>query len=252
MRGVLVCLLVGCCVVGAVALDERALATCMAEELRPFDSDAFWRRLRGRVPFVTDAAGEGQKKLREEMRREALLGADWREVPVLLSSANSYSQGRRESSLGEYIEGLRTQELDTPANASWYLFGDTRGGRWDELEQLYALPGDSARDDPMLSIGIGGKYSGVSFHTHGPAWGETVIGRKVWFFAPPDERPSFHPNESMLAWTERFLRAETTSSVRVCTVPERSVIYVPSRWWHSTLNLDDYNAFVSTFTREEK
>lgn len=63
-------------------------------------------------------------------------------VQVLLTSSNSYSQGRREGSLGDYLEEHRhlllLQQQDEPvsgrppqqqssSNETWYLFGNHHG-----------------------------------------------------------------------------------------------------------------------------
>jgi oxalate decarboxylase/phosphoglucose isomerase-like protein (cupin superfamily) len=37
---------------------------------------------------------------------------------------------------------------------------------------------------------------------------------------------------------------------RFITVDPGDTIYFPDRWWHATINLDPYTAFVSTFTTE--
>ncbi len=36
----------------------------------------------------------------------------------------------------------------------------------------------------------------------------------------------------------------------VCTAGPGQVLYIPPQWWHATLNMDEYNVFVSVFTQE--
>ena len=36
-----------------------------------------------------------------------------------------------------------------------------------------------------------------------------------------------------------------------CTISFGEALYFPSQWYHATLNLDKYTAFVSTFTDGE-
>jgi hypothetical protein len=61
--------------------------------------------------------------------------------------------------------------------------------------------------------------------------------------------PSFH--------LPRFLPSDPiayqaiNAQVTECTLGPGEVIYIPPNWWHATLNLDEYNAFVSVFTREK-
>ena len=119
---------------------------------------------------------------------------------------------------------------------------------------------------------MGGRGSGVSFHTHGAAMAETIHGLKRWFISPPDLRPHFDPDESQLAWV---LRRESRGGLGAaagaagrgallgqgvaedgdileCTAHEGDVVYVPPMFWHATLNLADYSFFVSTFTQEHR
>lgn len=35
-----------------------------------------------------------------------------------------------------------------------------------------------------------------------------------------------------------------------CTLHPGDAIYFPNQWWHATINLDRYTAFISTFTTE--
>jgi ribosomal protein L16 Arg81 hydroxylase len=35
-----------------------------------------------------------------------------------------------------------------------------------------------------------------------------------------------------------------------CTLSSGDILYFPNMWWHATVNVDDYTAFVSTFTQE--
>ena len=77
------------------------------------------------------------------------------------------------------------------ANETWYMFGDTRGGRWDQvrgdapcvhsacrltrlqlLNELPPAPMDGELHDPAVTFGLAGMLSGVSFHTHGAVFAE--------------------------------------------------------------------------------
>jgi len=35
-----------------------------------------------------------------------------------------------------------------------------------------------------------------------------------------------------------------------CTIYPGDIIYFPDMWWHATINIDDYTAFVSTFVQD--
>lgn len=53
---------------------------------------------------------------------------------VTLASSNSFSYSKQSVSLRTYVEQhMQPQDSTALANETWYLFGDTRGGRWDEV-----------------------------------------------------------------------------------------------------------------------
>ncbi|KAA0152963.1 hypothetical protein FNF27_00061 [Cafeteria roenbergensis] len=244
---------------------------CNIEQVDLLSVAMFRELFKGRKPVVF-RAGDGA--FRNETTRQALL-AEYGSIDVTLSSSNSFSAGRMDTTLGDYIESfMMEQGPDSRANESWYLFGDTRGPEWLRLQSQYQPPLDGPLDDPAVSLGLGGLGSGVSFHTHGPAFAETVHGSKRWFLSPPARRPDFHPNESSVAWVHNrwlpaFIRQCPMASASPaacatldesgwrspvdmleCTVPAGSAIYIPDGWWHATLNMGDWNVFVSTFTHE--
>ena len=47
-----------------------------------------------------------------------------------------------------------------------------------------------------------------------------------------------------------YLSMDPTERPFECTLNPGDIIYFPNMWWHATLNLDEYTAFVSTFTQE--
>lgn len=57
------------------------------------------------------------------------------------------------------------------------------------VQKVYTPPMDGSVDDPAVALGIGGQFSGVSFHTHGPGYSESIIGAKRWYLYPPDQAP---------------------------------------------------------------
>lgn len=228
-----------------------------------------------------------------------------------------------------------------------------------ETSSLYATrrgtslvpPCIKPEEEPLPTLGIGGLYSGVQFHTHGAAWAEVLHGSKLWLLAPPSSfrspgdgdgdtssdgssaggvkygafgselngsvgarsdgwtvgrdagsnasdtassprgndgppaRPSardwihvgpwdghenqlggaalrYRPKQGMIEWVLRAgnqtgLEADPgvawpagVPGATACVLEPCEVLYIPSQWWHATLNLEDYNVFVSTFVRE--
>jgi Cupin-like domain len=179
---------------------------------------------------------------------------------------------------------------DVRANETWYLFGETFSDDWKRLLRHYVLPPCQAcireDDDPSgpfaaLSFGIGGRGSGVQWHVHGPGWSESLVGRKHWVLLEPDQKPNFHPDQTSYNWMyydypklfmatnsgdghgdshddddvvdsgdTRNRRKRKSSEPWECTVDVGELIYFPDMWWHATINLDVYTAFVSTFTQD--
>jgi hypothetical protein len=147
---------------------------------------------------------------------------------VTLASSNSFSYNKQRVSLRAYVEQyMRPQSAAALANETWYLFGDTRGGRWEQasalvlralppfscatqlLQLLPPAPMDGELEHPAATFGLGGMMSGVSFHTHGAvfaevrpasaaqravcdhAYAQVLHGEKLWFMSPPVARPIF-------------------------------------------------------------
>ena len=154
--------------------------------------------------------------------RSALLAAAGA-APVTLASANSYSHGKRQSTLGAYLTG-RDMDPVTPdrlATDTWYLFGDTYTGAFAQILEgaQYSLPFVPPDHEPLAALGVGGGWSGVGFHTHGPAVAHNLHGRKRWFVSPPsagNSPPCFDPAQHHLQWV---LKHDAAVSIPVL-VPE--------------------------------
>lgn len=222
----------------------------------------FTSRFKGKQPVIFSRGLNLTLVVRERLSREALL-EDFGDHDVILASSESYSHAKRETSLRNYITNImQPQNPSSLANESWYLFGDTIGPEWAPLVEAYPLPMDAAADNGIRAWGCGARLSGVSFHTHGAAFAETLHGRKRWYLAAPPDRPVFSPNRSQLQWVIERSQLEVSSrvaagatsasaSVLSCTAGPGQVLYIPPQWWHATLNLDDWNSFISTFTMEK-
>jgi len=205
-------------------------------------------------------------RFRELTRHDTILDSFPANFTVTLSSSNSFSEHRRTIPLSQYLEEVTTgPPLDpsTLSNETWYLFGETYSPEWKSLLSAYEVPPceacfDQSGDLVALSFGIGNSGSGVQWHVHGPGFSEAVHGRKHWLLVPFDRRPDFHPDQTSLNWMHRnYPRArEENRDDRnehrplECTLNPGDMVYFPDMWWHATINLDDYTAFVSTFTQE--
>lgn len=155
------------------------------------------------------------------------------------------------SSLREYI--LNNVDCDTwekTPNETYYLFGNNHGGIFSALSSSYGVPPCHHCSSGIKAIGIGGRHSGMSFHSHAAFFNEVIIGRKKWYLFPPHVTsvPGFHRNMTMKYWiTEVYPTLTNDSDLLQCTLYPGDILYVPSFWSHATLNMDPYNFFVSLF-----
>lgn len=174
---------------------------------------------------------------------------------VTLSSSNAFSEHRRTIPFQQYLNESWTAFETTPdqlSNETWYLFGETYTTEWKKLLQHYELPPchTCTADLVALSFGIGNRGSGVQWHVHGPGFSEALHGRKHWVLYPPSVLIGhFHKDQSSRLWMEEAYPVVREKPLE-CTLNPGDAVYFPDKWWHATINLDPYTAFVSTFTTE--
>jgi Cupin-like domain len=177
---------------------------------------------------------------------------------VTLSSSNSFSAHRRTIPLTHYLEEISNNRgettLDQLSNETWYLFGETYTHDWKQLLKNYTLPPcQTCVNDELvaLSFGIGNRGSGVSWHSHGPGFSETIHGRKHWVLYPEKPPVYFDVNQTSRYWMEHVYTSLTPDQLPYeCTLEPGDILYFPHAWYHATINLDPYTVFVSTFTME--
>lgn len=223
-------------------------ASCSVPREPHLSVAGFVQRYRGVSPVVF-STGSNNAAFRAGVTHDALMRR-YADVNVVLSSSNSYSHDRLHTTLGDYLtHHMAPVTPDMLSNETFYLFGDTRSAAWLKMQEAYVMPLSAATDDPALSFGVGSQGSGVAMHAHGPAWAETLLGAKRWYLSPPHAEPLFQPDEMQLTWVAERRDSQPTQ-VLECTVSEGEAIYLPHGWYHATLNLEPYNAFMSVFTRE--
>jgi len=174
---------------------------------------------------------------------------------VTLTSSNSFSARRRIIRLSQYLnETILVEILPSQlSNETWYLFGETYSPEWKELLHLYCLPPcqTCTRELSALAFGIGGRGGGVQWHIHGPGFSQALHGRKHWVLYPPEKKPEYDPDYTSRHWMEQVYTSLKKEDLPYeCTLNPGDLIYFPDHWHHATLNLDNYTAFVSTFTTE--
>ena len=174
---------------------------------------------------------------------------------VTLSSSNSFSEHRRTIPFAQYLDEILATKETLPgqlSNETWYLFGETYSEEWKKLLNHYQLPECIActdRDLVALSFGIGNRGSGVQWHIHGPGFSEAVHGRKHWVLYK--DKPEFHKDQTSRNWMEyNYVAMDPDERPYECTLEPGDLVYFPDMYWHATINLDPFTAFVSTFTQE--
>lgn len=192
---------------------------------------------------------------------------------VHLTSSNSYSQGYRHMSFRDYLttftgpEGEFSCDLSAKgtdadcrahiarqSNESLYLFGGNYDGVIQQLSDEYVVP--PCRDCDRAgarSVGVAGPMSGVGFHYHGPGFSEPIIGRKLWILLPgTDFPPGFTANMTVVNWLGTVYPAMSEKErnelgLQQCTISPGEILFFPGMYMHATLNIDNYNLFVSLF-----
>ena len=211
--------------------------------------------------------------------------------PITLASANTYSHDRLTVPFDSYLAFITssTVSLEATADDTWYFFGDhddpassssaiaTLLGQYSVPAVYYGLGGcdgagydvvdqPASRWEMRLSFGIGGRYSGTPFHYHSSVFAHVLHGRKRWLLHPPTHRPPaaiVRSHMSAIQWMDEMwlgggvdVEAEggdgsVRDSVLGCVCVPGDVLYLPDGWLHMTLNLDDYNVFVSSFVYDK-
>ena len=195
---------------------------------------------------------------------------------VVVAGSNRYSRQKVHMTLEEYVLGFEAlNEALTPTDtpASWnnssssssssssaterlYLFGDNQGPLWESLAEQYPFPPcQHCQAAGLATFGLGGRMSGVTFHTHGPGFAEVLHGRKQWFLYAPDEPggvPGLGDDVTMEAWAAAHNPPAHTTHIGgeglyECEIVPGELLYFPNHWEHGTLNTGDYNVFVSLF-----
>ena len=176
------------------------------------------------------------------------------DVPVVLSTSNTYSYDKVTMSLEDYIHYMETASYDAPANETYYLFGDNFNQVWADLEHVYELPPYKyCKRAGAVTFGIGGKYSGVSFHFHGPGFSEVLLGSKKFLLFPYMDLGSttdvFQPDMTQYEWMQSKYTQLVNSEfpLQECELFPGDMLYFPNKWYHATLNMQEFNVFVSVF-----
>lgn len=225
---------------------------CSVPRAATLTAAAFTAHYRHDSPVVVRVAAQSDTFL-AQLSRSALLSTHG-DAELLLSSAETASYDKRRAKLRDYIAGFPVsapKQRDASAEPPpFVLFGDnvdTFAGLTASYKQP-PLAGAFGR--VALSFGVAPPGSGVPFHTHGPTWAEALVGRKRWLLYPPEERPPFDGGASTLSWLRRWQGGDRAIAAHGppldCTLGPGEALYLPSGWWHATLNVDEA-VFLSSF-----
>ncbi|KAI1713465.1 jmjC domain-containing protein 8 [Ditylenchus destructor] len=187
-------------------------------------------------------------KFQRRCRKEEML-EEWKNAPITLNSANTYSYARVDSTFGDYVQNiLKPQDINTPGNETLYLFGDIDQIIWQPLLDEYNQPRWTVpKHEIALSFGIAGAGTGVPFHFHGPGFAEVIHGSKRWFLQPYERKPNFDPDKSTLHWyLNDYPMLPPEEKPLECVLKPNELIFFPDKWWHATLNAET-SVFISTF-----
>lgn len=237
-----------CLSLGHGGIDSR---TCTIPTVN-LTQQEFALEYKGRYPVIIPRSYDAGAAVRESMQREQIL-SKYADVTVFPASASSSARiSFQPSTLAHYITELM-QPLDVNASLAegWYLFGSRDDhAEMASLTSKYDLPLGTAADGGYLQWGLGGLYSGASFHRHGAAYSETIIGRKRWYLRRPGATKPAQQGLQLRWVLEHIASTLNEDDVLECTLEPSQVLYIPPMWWHATLNLENWTAFISTFTLE--
>jgi hypothetical protein len=212
---------------------------------------AEWFALRRPLIVRNSSANE---RAREFLSQRCDVLRKYGSVPVDLGDPFSLAKHGRPSrrmSLGDY--------LDTPFEADAPLYFFDRDGRWSEsmgeFRELLSPPSSASvslspppepgePERPMI-FAIGKTGSGIGLHQHQDAWNQLLLGRKRWTVYPGDPggvppAASYNPSRPHLRWL-RDVYPSLPADARPLECVQRpgDVVYVPSGWYHATVNIGD-------------
>jgi len=200
------------------------------------------------VVFARSSGGFAELTAREPLMRS--FGS--LHIKARSPTPSRYGQ-TKQMTLASYITDLC--DNDTHAGGLWQ--GDYVGddATWDALLARYtpveSMGGsyDLETERDRKNFGVAGRGSGAFWHRHGPALSHTLVGRKAWFVYPLGVVPpgQWH-DASAVAWYRSVFRSlEEERRPMTCVLDAGDVLFVPTSWYHMTVNVARYTAFMTVF-----
>ena len=152
--------------------------------------------------------------------------------------------------LRDYIAAMRH---GTASNAS-FAFDSTSSLVDARLAaELRAAAPRAFGGDAKAIFSLGGDGGGLGFHMHGATLLGLLHGAKLWLAVRNDTRlppswlePAHAHGHRLLELVESSARgggardgADAAPRVLLCLQPAASAVYLPSGWWHATVNVGD-------------
>eukprot|EP00434_Breviolum_minutum_P030766 symbB.v1.2.027209.t2/scaffold2775.1/size70737/1 len=169
--------------------------------------------------------------------------------------------------MNDFIKYLKSQDDDSPLYLFDHCFGEYPSTR--ALLDQYDVP-KIFGEDLLASLGrlrppyrwllIGPKRSGSTLHKDPlgtSAWNALISGRKLWVLFPPSTPVEILRSDSLSVSAESAIswflwwKQDTTSMAGIWFIQEPGeIVFVPARWWHAVLNLEDAIAVTQNFCNE--
>lgn len=143
---------------------------------------------------------------------------------------------------------VANQNATAPQNSPSYAF-TTPNPRWskqlrDDCPLPSFVPVADASDEIQFYLGPAG--SGAPMHFHGHAVNTLAFGEKRWFIYPPSD--AFYSTQPALDFVQSS--SPSVSAAWQCTQHSGDIMFVPTQWSHSTLNVKQSIGVAHEFSIE--
>jgi len=183
-----------------------------------------------------------------EMTTRANVPNRWDSDMVSLPKADLFSFSGEPIKLKDFIDAPETQAFDL-AHSKPYMLQNIQNF------SAYHMPPSLAKPHEQR-FGIGTVGSGAQWHGHGPGFCEVLHGTKHWALVEPPTQPKCERKFVSRHWFEYlstpWREDPTKPKLWECTLGPGDAVYFPHHWYHTTVNLDPYTVFVTTFSHVHK
>lgn len=185
------------------------------------------------------------KKFQQMTTPEEILNR-WDSETITLPQANVYSFGSGKTmSLYEYIFQMPETLAFDYAHQKPYMLQSLANF------SQYQMPTGMEHKAKDRRLGVGTTGSGAQWHMHGPGFCEVLHGVKHWALVEKPTKPKYESDFVSRHWFEyqytSWVSDKSKPKIWECTLYPGDAIYFPHHWFHTTVNLDRYTVFVTSF-----